>query len=58
MLISERIYKYLEEKGMSQIDFANRTGISQSTISDWKRRGKDSAYCNGDVWRTRHKRTA
>lgn len=26
MLISERIYKYLEEKGMSQIDFANRTG--------------------------------
>lgn len=39
MLISERIYKYLEEKGMSQIDFANRTGISQSTISDWKRKG-------------------
>lgn len=39
MLISERIYKYLEEKGMSQIDFANRTGISQSTVSDWKRKG-------------------
>lgn len=39
MLISERIYKYLAEKGMSQIEFANRTGISQSTISDWRRKG-------------------
>lgn len=39
MLISERIYQYLEEKGMSQIEFAKRTGISQSTISDWRRKG-------------------
>ena len=39
MLISERIYKYLEEKGMSQNEFAKRTGISQSTISDWRRKG-------------------
>lgn len=39
MLISERIYNYLAEKGMSQIEFANRTGISQSTISDWRRKG-------------------
>ncbi|MBQ8803678.1 MAG: helix-turn-helix transcriptional regulator [Tyzzerella sp.] len=39
MLISERIYKYLEEKKMSQIEFAHRTGISQSTISDWRRKG-------------------
>ena len=39
MLISERIYKYLEEKKISQIEFANRTGISQSTISDWRRKG-------------------
>ncbi len=39
MLISERIYKYLQEKGISQIEFAKRTGISQSTISDWKRKG-------------------
>lgn len=38
MLISERIYKYLEEKGMSQIDFANRTGIFLFKIkaNDWK----------------------
>ena len=34
--IGERIYKYLEEKGMSQAEFVSRTGISQSTVSDWK----------------------
>lgn len=39
MLISERIYQYLKEKGITQIEFANRTGISQSTISDWRRKG-------------------
>ena len=39
MLISDRIYKFLEEKGMSQIEFAQKTGISQSTISDWRRKG-------------------
>lgn len=39
MLISERIYKYLEERKMTQIEFAERTGISQSTISDWRRKG-------------------
>lgn len=39
MLISERIYKYLEEKKISQLEFAKRTGISQSTISDWRRKG-------------------
>lgn len=39
MLISERIYQYLEEKKMSQLEFANRTGISQSTVSDWRRKG-------------------
>ena len=39
MLISERIYRYLEEKGISQIEFAKRTVISQSTISDWREKG-------------------
>ena len=29
----------MEEKGISQIEFAKRTGISQSTISDWRRKG-------------------
>lgn len=38
-MISERIYGYLEEKGISQLEFAKRTGISQSTISDWRRKG-------------------
>ena len=38
MLISERIYKYMEEKGISQLEFAKKTGISQSTVSDWKRK--------------------
>lgn len=39
MLISERIYRYLEEKKMTQIEFSQKTGISQSTISDWRRKG-------------------
>lgn len=39
MLISERIYKYIAERGLSQIEFSRRTGISQSTISDWRRKG-------------------
>ena len=39
MVISERIYQYLAEKGISQIEFSKRTGISQSTISDWRRKG-------------------
>ena len=28
----------MEEKGISQLEFAKRTGISQSTVSDWKRK--------------------
>lgn len=39
MMISERIYRYMAERGMSQVEFAARTGISQSTVSDWKRKG-------------------
>lgn len=26
----------MEEKGISQLEFAKKTGISQSTVSDWK----------------------
>lgn len=36
MIISEKIFELIKEKGMSQKDFALATGISQSTISDWK----------------------
>lgn len=38
MLVSERIFELLQEKGMSQKEFSDQTGISQSTISDWKRK--------------------
>ena len=38
MIISERIFKLMEERGISQIEFSKKTGISQSTISDWKRK--------------------
>lgn len=38
MLISERIYNIMKEKGISQVEFAKKTGISQNTMSDWKRK--------------------
>lgn len=43
MIISERIFKILEEKGISQKTFSERTGIAQSTISDWKRKKTNPA---------------
>lgn len=36
MTIGERIFLRLGEIGMSQKDFAEKTGIAQSTISEWK----------------------
>lgn len=39
MIISERIYKMMADKKISQIEFSRKTGISQSTISDWRRKG-------------------
>ena len=38
MLISEKIFEIIKEKGMSQKEFARHTGIAESTISDWKRK--------------------
>ena len=38
MVISERIFYIWEEKGITQKEFSEKTGISQSTISDWKRK--------------------
>lgn len=43
MIISEKIFKIMEERGMSQIEFSKATGISQSTISDWKRKKTNPA---------------
>lgn len=36
--ISEKIFELLAERGMTQREFAVKTGISQSAISDWKRK--------------------
>lgn len=36
--ISDRIFELLKKKGMSQKEFAMRTGIAESTISDWKKK--------------------
>lgn len=36
MLISSRIFELLKERGMSQKEFSEKTGIAQSTVSDWK----------------------
>jgi len=40
MDINKRIFEVLDEKGISQKELSKRTGISESTISDWKRKGK------------------
>lgn len=36
MIISERIFKILEDKNMSQSAFAKQVGLAGSTVSDWK----------------------
>ena len=38
MTISEKIFAILEQKELSQKEFSEKTEISQSTISDWKRK--------------------
>ena len=43
MIISERIFSLLHDKKISQKDFSAATGISQSTISDWKRKKTNPA---------------
>ena len=39
MTISERIFDRLEELSMSQKEFSEKTGILQSTVSEWKKKG-------------------
>lgn len=36
--ISDHIFELLKERNMSQKEFAKRTGIAESSISDWKRK--------------------
>lgn len=38
MIISERIFQIMKERHISQTALSERTGISQRTISDWKRK--------------------
>lgn len=39
MTISENIFELINKRGMTQKEFALKTGIAQSSISDWKRKG-------------------
>ena len=36
--ISDQIFELLKERGMSQKEFSQKTGIAESTISDWKKK--------------------
>lgn len=38
MIISERIFYLLKDKKMTQMEFAKRVGIANSTVSEWKKR--------------------
>lgn len=38
MTISDKIFELIKKRGMTQKEFGLRTGISQSSISDWKRK--------------------
>ena len=36
--VSDRIFELLKERKMTQKEFAQRTGIAESSISDWKKK--------------------
>ena len=38
MKISERMFLIMKEKNINQIELSLKSGISQSTISDWHRK--------------------
>ena len=38
MIISERIFKIIKEKNITQAEFAKRVGIASSTVSEWKKK--------------------
>ncbi|MCR4584400.1 MAG: helix-turn-helix domain-containing protein [Lachnospiraceae bacterium] len=39
MTISDRIFERLKQLGLTQKEFSEKTGILQSTISEWKKKG-------------------
>ena len=46
MILSEKIFDILDKKHISRKQFAEETGIAQSTISDWKRKKTNPAADN------------
>lgn len=46
MTISQRIFAILKEKKLKQKELAQKTGISESAISDWKKKGTNPAAEN------------
>ena len=40
MSISENIFRIMKERQISQKEFSQLIGVPESTISDWKRKGK------------------
>ena len=43
MTIKDRVFLKLEELNMSQKEFSEKTGIAQSTISDWRKKHTNPA---------------
>ncbi|SCY74219.1 helix-turn-helix domain-containing protein [Butyrivibrio sp. INlla14] len=43
MTVSDRVFQILEEKCMTQKEFSEKTGIPQSTISDWRKKRTNPA---------------
>lgn len=43
MTISEKIFRILDEQKITQKEFSERTGIPQSTISDWRKKNTNPA---------------
>ncbi len=43
MTASERILQLLDDRNISQKDFSKKTGIPQSTISDWRKKRTNPA---------------
>ncbi len=39
MQVSSKVFSILKERGISQKEFSKMTGIAESTICDWKRKG-------------------
>lgn len=39
MMISTRLFKIMEDKGITQAELSRLTGISTKTISDWRKKG-------------------